>query len=34
MSSYTITNVVAHHPCGERMMDVYSNLLAARTGCA
>lgn len=30
MSSYTIPNVVAQHPRGERIMDVYSNLLTER----
>ena len=30
MSSYTIPNVVAQHPRGERIMDVYSHLLAER----
>ncbi|WP_226534032.1 ClpP family protease [Microbacterium paraoxydans] len=30
MSSYTIPNVIAHHPRGERVMDVYSHLLAER----
>jgi ATP-dependent Clp protease, protease subunit len=30
MSSYTIPNVIAQHPRGERIMDVYSHLLAER----
>ena len=30
MSSYLIPNVVAQHPRGERIMDVYSHLLAER----
>lgn len=30
MSSYTIPNVVAQNPRGERIMDVYSHLLAER----
>ncbi|MEV7973376.1 ATP-dependent Clp protease proteolytic subunit [Cellulomonas sp. NPDC089187] len=30
MSSYTIPNVVAQHPRGERIMDVYSHLLTER----
>lgn len=30
MSSYTIPNVVAEHPRGDRVMDVYSQLLAER----
>ena len=30
MTSYTIPNVVAQHPRGERVMDVYSHLLAER----
>ncbi|MEW1974049.1 ATP-dependent Clp protease proteolytic subunit [Microbacterium profundi] len=30
MSSYTIPNVIAQHPRGERVMDVYSHLLAER----
>lgn len=30
MSNYTIPNVVAQHPRGERIMDVYSQLLAER----
>ena len=30
MSSYTIPNVVAQHPRGERVMDVYSQLLTER----
>jgi ATP-dependent Clp protease protease subunit len=30
MSSYTIPNVIAQHPRGERIMDVYSHLLAQR----
>ncbi|GAA1928743.1 ATP-dependent Clp protease proteolytic subunit [Microbacterium aoyamense] len=30
MSTYTIPNVVAQHPRGERIMDVYSHLLAER----
>ncbi|GAA3632768.1 ATP-dependent Clp protease proteolytic subunit [Microbacterium awajiense] len=30
MSSYTIPNVVATHPRGDRIMDVYSHLLAER----
>ncbi len=30
MSSYTIPNVIAQHPRGERIMDVYSHLLTAR----
>ncbi|MFC7403771.1 ClpP family protease [Georgenia alba] len=30
MSSYTIPNVIAQHPRGERIMDVYSQLLAER----
>ena len=30
MSSYTIPNVIAQHPRGERVMDVYSNLLSER----
>lgn len=30
MSSYTIPNVVAKNPRGERIMDVYSHLLAER----
>jgi ATP-dependent Clp protease protease subunit len=30
MSSYTIPNVVAMHPRGERIMDVYSQLLTER----
>ena len=28
--SYTIPNVIAQHPRGERVMDVYSNLLSER----
>ena len=27
MSTYTIPNVIAQHPRGERIMDVYSHLL-------
>lgn len=30
MSSYTIPNVIAAHPRGERIMDVYSHLLTQR----
>ncbi|WP_327144402.1 ClpP family protease [Nocardia sp. NBC_01327] len=30
MTSYTIPNVIAQHPRGERIMDVYSHLLAER----
>ena len=30
MTSYTIPNVVAQHPRGDRVMDVYSHLLAER----
>ena len=30
MSTYTIPNVMAQHPRGERVMDVYSHLLAER----
>ncbi|MGY1550314.1 ClpP family protease [Microbacterium sp. A588] len=30
MTSYTIPNVIAQHPRGERVMDVYSHLLAER----
>ncbi len=30
MTSYTIPNVIAQHPRGERIMDVYSHLLAGR----
>ena len=30
MSSYTIQNVIAQHPRGERIMDVYSHLLTER----
>ncbi|MEU0540756.1 ATP-dependent Clp protease proteolytic subunit [Nocardia sp. NPDC005978] len=30
MSSYTIPNVIAQHPRGERIMDVYSHLLVER----
>ena len=30
MSSYPIPNVIAEHPRGERVMDVYSHLLAER----
>ena len=30
MSSYTIPNVIAQHPNGERVMDVYSQLLSER----
>ena len=30
MSSYTIPNVVAQHPRGDRIMDVYSQLLTER----
>jgi ATP-dependent Clp protease, protease subunit len=30
MTSYTIPNVIAQHPRGERVMDVYSNLLSER----
>ena len=30
MSSYTIPNVIAQHPRGERIMDVYSHLLDQR----
>lgn len=30
MSSYTIPNVIAAHPRGERIMDVYSHLLTER----
>lgn len=30
MSTYTIPNVIASHPRGERVMDVYSHLLAER----
>ena len=29
-ASYTIPNVIAQHPRGERVMDVYSNLLSER----
>ena len=30
MSSYTIPNVIAEHPRGDRIMDVYSHLLSER----
>lgn len=30
MSTYTIPNVIARHPHGERIMDVYSHLLTER----
>ena len=30
MSSYTVPNVIAQHPRGERIMDVYSHLLTER----
>lgn len=30
MSTYTIPNVIAQHPQGERIMDVYSHLLTER----
>jgi len=30
MSTYTIPNVIARHPRGERIMDVYSHLLTER----
>jgi ATP-dependent Clp protease protease subunit len=30
MTGYTIPNVIAQHPRGERIMDVYSHLLAER----
>ena len=30
MSTYTIPNVIAAHPRGERIMDVYSHLLTER----
>ena len=30
MSGYTIPNVIAQHPRGERIMDVYSHLLTER----
>ncbi|MGW1340194.1 ClpP family protease [Kribbella sp. NPDC002412] len=30
MSTYTIPNVIAQHPRGERIMDVYSHLLSER----
>jgi ATP-dependent Clp protease, protease subunit len=30
MSTYTIPNVIAQHPRGERVMDVYSHLLTER----
>lgn len=30
MSSYTIPNVIAQHPRGDRVMDVYSHLLSER----
>jgi ATP-dependent Clp protease, protease subunit len=30
MSSYTIPNVIAEHPRGDRIMDVYSHLLTER----
>ena len=30
MTSYTIPNVVAQHPRGDRIMDVYSQLLTER----
>ncbi|MCQ1953358.1 ClpP family protease [Arthrobacter sp. zg-Y238] len=30
MSTYTIPNVVAQHPRGERIMDIYSHLLTER----
>ena len=30
MSSYTIPNVIAPHPRGERVLDVYSHLLTER----
>lgn len=30
MNTYTIPNVIAQHPRGERIMDVYSHLLAER----
>ena len=30
MSTYTIPNVIARQPGGERIMDVYSHLLAER----
>ena len=30
MSTYTVPNVIAQHPRGERIMDVYSHLLTER----
>ena len=30
MSTYTVPNVIARHPRGDRIMDVYSHLLAER----
>ena len=30
MSTYTIPNVIAQHPRGDRVMDVYSHLLSER----
>ncbi len=33
MNSYTIPNVIAQHPRGERIMDVYSHLLSERIVC-
>ncbi|NUP27477.1 MAG: ATP-dependent Clp protease proteolytic subunit, partial [Nocardia sp.] len=30
MTSYTIPNVIARHPQGERITDIYSHLLAER----
>lgn len=30
MSTYPIPNVIAQHPRGERVLDVYSHLLAER----
>ena len=33
MNSYTIPNVIAQHPRGERIMDVYSHLLTERIVC-
>ena len=30
MSTYTIPNVIAEHPRGDRIMDVYSHLLTER----
>ena len=33
MTSYAIPNVIAEHPRGERVLDVYSHLLHERIIC-